>query len=228
MYLDETDFSLSETDAQEREPFAQLVVPAGARYRFSPDRPQVIRPQQQKQLTGQDLTGTGSVTVNLDEPFAKPKNAEWQDNNFSAVAFIHDDGTDPSSSDNESISAYNYRPTNTVVVTVSAGNQTTGQTVTVYHVGGSGVLAVTKGERSRGQLTREVYLFGPVNVIAHLERDPFLKGSMLKFKPFILNELETLRIVYTSQSSTDKIVPDLVSGVQMPLYIRLEVDELLA
>lgn len=228
MILTESDFNLSPTDAGEREPFAVLTVPAGQAYRFSQGRPQALRTQILKRLTGQDLTGQGSVTVNLDTAFPKPKNANWQDNDFSAVAFIHDDNTSPTSADKESISAFNYAPTNSVVVAVSAGNQTTGQTVSVYYAGGDGILAVVKQERARGSLAREVYLFGPVPVAAHLARDPFLEGSILNFKPFVIREFEQIKLVYKSSGAGDTINVDQISGVTMPLYIRLEVDELFA
>lgn len=228
LVLTEADFSLSDTDAGEREPFATLTVPAGAAYRFSADRPQVIRTQILKELTGQDLTGQSTVTVNLDTPFPQPKNADWQDNDFSAVAFIYADGGSPSSGNKVTIATFNYHPTNSVVLSVPTGNQGTGQTIRVYYAGGNGILAVVKQARTRGYLAEETYLFGPVSVMAHLARDPFLKGSLLKFKPFVIREFEQIKLVYTSTGSGDTINVDQVSGVVMPLYIRLEVDELFA
>jgi len=228
MILTEQDFALSATDAGEREPFAVLTVPAGQAYRFAQGRPQVIRPQILKRLTGQNLTGTSQVTVNLDTAFPKPKNADWQDNDFAAVAFIHDDNTNPTSADKETIGTFNYHPTNSVVVNVSTANQTTGQTVSVYYAGGDGILAVVKQERARGSLAREIYLFGPVPALAHLSRDPFHQNSLLSFKPFVVQEFEQIKLIYTSSGTGDTMNVDQVSGVTMPLYIRLEVDELFA
>lgn len=227
MIITEKELALRGTNANLREKFASLVLPAGTAYRFAEDRPQVIRTQILKKLTGQDLTGLTEVTVNLDVAFPKPGNSGWQGNDFSAVAFIFGDGGSASSADKETISTFNYWPTNSVVVDVPVAKRGTGKTIEVYHVGGNGILDVSKQERVRGKLPREVFLFGPVDAVSHNQRDPFLLYSLLRFKPYTLNQLEQIQINYTSNGASDVINATLVSGVQMPLYIRLEFDEIL-
>lgn len=124
--------------------------------------PFLFRLAQKKMLTNQNLTGSSTVTVTLDAVFPRPGFDGWANKDgLTAIAYIFADGGSPSAANRVSVTTFNYEPINSVVLSVPAGQQTTGRTIVVYALVGVGDVQWVVRRKDVSGITRE---FGPYEV----------------------------------------------------------------
>lgn len=193
---------------------------------FQPNRYVHLFFSQEKLLTNQNLTSTATFTVSLSSiprPATRLIGSGYEDG-FSAKAYIYlTSGGSASSSTRVTIAAFRYEDAsanpNQVDLTVPAGNQTTGQSVDVWHHFSNGrlVLKVALPDNSSDvrdfqvleKSFRELNAFDPAGGLVGLTlQQGFTLAPDFQLL-FVVNSSEIVSWASAGYGPTDVLIPSL-------------------